>query len=79
MRLAHSPPRAACRPLWWTATLTLLVVEALAFYLLCAQQVQRAEVRRALSQSQDRAFSDCLAYVSGSTIASCSRHLRRAR
>lgn len=70
---------ARLRPLFWTAILTLLACEALAFYLLCTHQVRRAEVRQQLAQVQLRAFSNCLAYVHGSTIASCSLHMRVRR
>lgn len=64
------------RPLLWTTAVTLLAGETLALYLLCAQQVHRAEARRQLLQAQARAFSDCLASVRGSTIGSCTRAIR---
>ncbi|MFY8104248.1 MAG: hypothetical protein ACOVK6_09110 [Ramlibacter sp.] len=64
------------RPLFWTTAVTLLAGETLALYLLCAQQVHRAEARRQLLQAQVQAFSDCLAYVNGSTIGSCTRVMR---
>lgn len=51
----------------------LLAGEVLSLYLLCAHQVQRAEVRRQLLQAQSRAFSECLASVRGSAIARCKR------
>jgi hypothetical protein len=41
--------------------------------------VHRAQARRQLSQAQAQAFSDCLTYVSGSTIASCTRYMRLQR
>ena len=64
------------RPLWRTLLASLLLLELLAFYLLCAHQVHKAQVRRSLSQVQLQAFGDCLAYVEGSTIASCGRQMR---
>ncbi len=64
------------RPLFWTTAVTLLAGETLALYLLCAEQVHRAEARRQLMQAQARAFSDCPAYVDGSTIGSCTRAIR---
>ena len=51
----------------------LLAGEVLSLYLLCAHQVQRAEVRRQLLQAQSRAFSECLATLRGATIARCNR------
>ena len=65
-------PRAS---LFWPAACTILASELLAFYLLCLHQVQRAEVRRQVTQVESLAFSDCLAYVQGSTIASCGRQM----
>ncbi|MEY4651611.1 MAG: hypothetical protein RI884_192 [Pseudomonadota bacterium] len=79
MRPASSWPSVSLRALFWTTALTLLAGEALAFYLLCAHQVHRAQARRQLSQAQAQAFSDCLTYVSGSTIASCTRYMRLQR
>ena len=64
------------RAMWGTTLACLLLIELLAFYLLCAHQVQKAQARRAASQLQWKAFSDCLAYVDGSTIASCRRQMR---
>lgn len=52
---------------------TLLAGEVLSLYLLCVQEMQRAELRRQLLQAQSRAFSECLASIRGSTIASCNR------
>ncbi len=69
-------PPALLRSFLWATTVIVLAGEVLALYLLCAYQVHRAEARRQLLQAQARAFSDCLAYVSGSTIASCTRALR---
>ncbi len=67
------------RPLFWTTALTLIAAESLAFWLVCSHQVDRAEARRLASQVTQVAFSDCLAYVQGSTIASCNRQVGRRR
>ncbi|MEY4712078.1 MAG: hypothetical protein RIS88_1528 [Pseudomonadota bacterium] len=64
---------------FWIVAAAVLACELLAFCLLCVHQMQRAELRKQLLQVQARAFSDCLAYVSGSTIASCNRLLRVRR
>ena len=78
LRMRPDPfrPRASPRPFLWATALVVLVGEVLALYLLCAQQVHRAEARRQLLQAQARAFSECLTSVRGSTIASCTRALR---
>ena len=62
------------RPLFWAVSLGVLAAEVLSLYLLCAHQVHRAEARRLVTQVEGQAFSDCLVYVNGSTIASCARH-----
>ena len=71
--IARSPARP--RSWFWLAAWAVLASELLAFYLLCLHQVQRAEVRRQVTQVESLAFSDCLAYVHGSTIASCGRQM----
>lgn len=68
----HIPPPGS-RRLFWTLGLSLIAVEGLAFWLVCDHQVDRAQARRVQSQAEQLAFGDCLAYVDGSTIASCSR------
>jgi hypothetical protein len=64
-------------PLFWTVLLALLVTQALAFYLLCSHQVRKADARRIAQDVQLMAFSDCLQYVEGSTIGSCTSRLGR--
>ena len=51
----------------------LLAGEVLSLYLLCVQEMQRAELRRQLLQAQSRALSECLASLRGATIARCNR------
>ena len=48
------------------------LAQLFAFWLVCSHQVRKAEVRRAEWQVQQMALSDCLEYIAGSTIASCS-------
>lgn len=67
------------RPLFWTIALTLIVAQTLAFWLVCSYQVQRAQARQTTSQVVQTAFSECLEYVQGSTIASCQRRVAAAR
>ncbi len=75
MPFRHSWRLTTCRPLLWPVLLALLAGEGLTFYLLCVPQMHRAEARRQVSQVESQAFSDCLVYVTGSTIASCRRHM----
>ncbi len=51
----------------------LLAGEVLCLYLLCVQEMQRAQLRRQLLQAQTRAFSECLATLRGATLARCNR------
>ena len=46
--------------------------QLIAFWLLCSHQVRRAEARQNQTVIQQMALSDCLQYIPGSTIASCS-------
>lgn len=68
---------ASSRPLLWATLLSLLGLLSLAFALLVSHQVRKSEARRADAQVQLAAFEDCLQYVRGSTIASCTRRLGR--
>ncbi len=52
----------------------VLAGELLAFYLVCAHQVRRAQLRQHLLQIEAMALHDCLAYMSGATIARCAGH-----
>lgn len=69
------PPQG--RALFWSFWLSLLCLVALAFVLMITHQVRKADARRQAAQVQLAAFEDCLQYVRGSTIASCTRRLGR--
>jgi hypothetical protein len=60
-----------------TLMLSLMALLLLAFWLLCTHQVRQYESRRLAQQVQLTAFGDCLQYVVGSTIASCTNRLGR--
>lgn len=57
----------------------LALAQLLAFGLLCSHQVRKAEARNTEMVVQQMALSDCLQYIPGSTIASCSNQLETAR
>ncbi len=66
--------RSPCSHPWlWPLAGALLAGEVLSLYLLCVHEMHRAELHRQLMQAQSRAFSECLASIRGSTIASCNR------
>lgn len=59
--------------LWWVLLGAVAAGQLFAFWLLCSHQVRKAEARQTESVIQQMALSDCLQYIPGSTIASCTR------
>ncbi|MGV3493830.1 MAG: hypothetical protein ACO1OY_08185 [Ramlibacter sp.] len=57
----------------WLVLGALAAGQLFAIWLLCTHQVRKAEARSNEVLVQQMALSDCLQYVPGSTIASCSR------
>ena len=70
--LQDSGTRSARSTLWWIALGAVAAGQLFAFWLVCSQQVRRAEARRDEAVVQQMALSDCLQYIPGSTIASCN-------
>ncbi|HEY8360526.1 MAG TPA: hypothetical protein VIL30_23980 [Ramlibacter sp.] len=58
--------------LFWVALGALAVAQLFAFWMLCNQQVRNAQARDTGAAVQQLALADCLQYVPGSTVASCS-------
>jgi len=56
----------------WALLAAVAVGQLFAFWLLCSHQVRKAEARRDEVVVQQMALTDCLQYIPGSTIASCS-------
>lgn len=55
--------------------IVLAVSQMLAFYMLCSHQVRKQQARQTAVEVERMAVSDCLQYLSNSTIASCApRH-----
>jgi hypothetical protein len=61
--------------LFWMVLGALAVGQLLAFWLLCSHQVRKAEVRKTAITVQQMALADCLQYIPGATIATCTRRL----
>lgn len=57
----------------WAGVAVLALLQVVAFYRLCASQVERAHTRAAAATQQSNALSDCLDYLNRSTISSCAR------
>lgn len=64
--------------LLWAALGVLVAAQLFAFWLLCSHQVRKAEARQSEAVVQQMALADCLQYIPGSTIASCTRGPVRA-
>ena len=65
--------------LFWTMVGALVVLQLIAFWMVCSHQVRQAEVRDNAVVVQQMALSDCLQYIPGSTIASCSSQIEQAK
>ena len=58
--------------LWWVLLGALVAGQLFAFWLVCSHQVRKAEARHNEEIVQQMALADCLQYIPGSTIASCT-------
>lgn len=58
--------------------LALVAAQLLAFYMLCSHQVRKQQARATAAQVERMAVSDCLQYLSNSTIAGCAGQLSQA-
>lgn len=67
---SHSQPTHG--RLWWVLLGGVAAAQLCAFWLVCTQQVRRAEARHNEQVVQQMALSDCLQYIPGSTIGSCT-------
>src|SRR3954462_15898550 len=56
----------------WILFAAIAAAQLFAFWLLCSHQVRKAEARQNEVVVQQMALSDCLQYIPGSTIASCT-------
>jgi len=58
--------------MFWVILGALAAAQLFAFWLLCSHQMRMAEARHNEVVVQQMALSDCLQYIPGSTIASCT-------
>ena len=56
---------------FWLGATVLVLGQLVAFWMLCSQQVRKAEVRSAAMQAERVALADCLQYVPNATLNSC--------
>lgn len=59
--------------LFWAVLGALIFGQLMALWLLCSHQVRKAEARQTDVQVQQLALADCLRYIPGATIATCTR------
>lgn len=71
--LNDTSAQPARSPMFWLLLGAVAAAQLVAFWLLCSHQVRKAEARETQYMVQQLALADCLQYVPGSTIASCSR------
>jgi len=64
--------------LFWAVVGALALAMLAAMYMVCAQQVRKAEARHTEIAMQRMAMNDCLQYRSDTTIGSCARQMAAA-
>jgi hypothetical protein len=62
-------------PSFWLVMGGLVLVQVVALWSLCSDQVNRAEARVTEFRMQQTALADCLQYIPGSTVASCTQRV----
>ena len=66
-------PATQSRSRWmWMLLAGIALAQLCAFWLLCSHQVRKAESRQNETVIHQMALADCLQYIPGSTIASCT-------
>ena len=68
-------PGAPRDRLFWAVLAALAVGQLVAFWMLCAQQVRKAQMRDVSLQVQRVAIADCLQYVPRATLNSCANRV----
>ncbi len=63
------------RGLFWAGLAVLALVQLVALWALCNQQVSAAQVRKSNTRMENMALADCLRYVPNATLATCSGRL----
>jgi len=73
--LATPAPEAPHGTAFWWATVSLAVLLMATFWLVCNRQVELAQARSAEAQMAQEALADCLQYIPGATVASCTQRI----
>lgn len=57
--------------LFWAVITALVLMQIVAFWMLCSQQVAKAQVRDATLKVERTALADCLQYSPNATLSGC--------
>lgn len=60
---------------FWLGAAVLVLGQLAAFWMLCSEQVRKAEVRSAALQVERLALADCLRSVRQATLTSCAQRV----
>lgn len=60
---------------FWLGAAVLVLGQLAAFWMLCSEQVRKAEVRSAALQVERLALADCLRSVPQATLTSCAQRV----
>ena len=60
---------------FWLGATVLVLGQLVAFWMLCSQQVRKAEVRSAAMQVERVALADCLRHVPNATLHGCAQRI----
>jgi hypothetical protein len=71
-RLLASRADVPSRRMFWGVVGALVLIQLIAFWMLCSHQVRKAQVRDATLQVQRMAISDCLQYIPHATLHGCA-------
>jgi len=62
-----------CDQAFWIGATVLVLAQLVAFWMLCSDQVRKAEVRSAALRVERLALADCLRSVPHATLTSCAQ------
>lgn len=74
-RPSRNPAAATRDQAFWLGATVLVLGQLAAFWMLCSEQVRKAEVRNAAMRVERLALADCLRSVPGATLTSCAQRI----
>lgn len=75
--LPFTPTETPRAKMLWAVLGALIVGQLAALWLVCSHQVRQAEARQTQITVQQMALADCLQYIPGATIATCTSRIGR--